>query len=1064
MDDALRCRCPLRVKIDFLHPLIYQQVRLKTFTRQSLFSIFVLTMLLASKLFAQKNNIRFEHLSVEQGLSHGTVNCILQDSKGFMWFGTADGLNRFDGYGFIVYKHDLRNPNSLSNNWVWSIAEDQYGAIWIGTSSGLNKFDPATETFMLYKHEADNPQSLSHDEVTSIYEDRSGTLWVGTRGGLNRFDRATQTFTRFRHDPRNPNSLSNDFIGPIYEDEAGALWIGTGFIVGGGGLNKFNRETETFKHYRPDPVHPNSLSNWITSIYEDQSHTLWIGSDCELVKFDRDNETFLRYPNLNYGSNCSIKSLCADRAGVLWIGSWDRGLHKLDRATGAFTNYIEDMLNPTSLSNNNIMSIYKDKLGMLWIGTWGGGVNKFDPTPELFSHYKQYVHDPKAFKVNDMQSIYEDESGTLWVGTKWGLSKFDRATESFTWYRNSKNPSSLSNNNVFSICEDKSGILWIGTGNGLNKMDKITGRFTHHYPQRSTGFTGFMIFSIYEDQAGILWLGTSQGLDKFDPLSMTHTIYQHDPRDPTSLSHNYVRSIFEDRSDILWLGTIDGLNKFDRVMKTFTRFKYDPQNLQSLSNSIVLTIHEDKSGTLWIGTAGGLNKFDRTAETFTYFTEKDGLSNDVINGILEDPAGNLWISTNKGLSKFNPQTGRFKNYDVSDGLQDNDFNECAYFKGKSGEMFFGGVNGFNAFYPERVKDNRHIPPIVITAFKKFEQPAELDSAIAMKKEVELSYKDNFFSFEFAALNYTNSGKNQYAYKLEGFDKYWIYCGTRRYASYTNINGGTYTFRVKGSNNDGIWNELGTSIRVVIIPPFWKAWWFQSLFWTTIVVSIGGTIRYIEIRKLRQRLTELEEQKALEKERLRISQDMHDEVGASLTEIAILSELAKKDMKKPQEAQTHIQKISERAREVIDNIGEIIWAINPKNDRLDDLAAYLRHYAVQYFQMTPIECRCEFPYPMPDIRLSAESRRSIFLVVKEALHNIVKHATATAVVLSFTGTPTQLEILIHDNGKGFSPENLSHFGNGLYNMKKRLEDIGATFNIQSQPNCGTNIRLVVGFEL
>ncbi|MGH7495335.1 MAG: sensor histidine kinase [bacterium] len=1063
-----------------------------------------LTVLLAihTTLHAQQDHIRFEHLSVEQGLSHNIVFCSLQDRKGFMWFGTTNGLNKYDGYGFTVYQPDLRNPNSLSHKWVWAICEDKLGALWIGTKEGLNKFDPVTETFTRYQQEAQNPRSLSSDEVISLYEDKSGILWVGTTRGLNRFDRATQTFTRFRHDPHNPKSLFNDFIGPIYEDYAGTLWIGTGNIgTGGGGLDQFNRETQTFKHYRPDPAHPNSLSNWVTSIYQSphaRDSSLWVGTDRGLVRFDRATESFIRYPDLNNVSTIHVKSICADWAGALWIATWGRGLNRLDQVTGKFANYRRDPLNPRSLSNDLIWSIYADKSGTLWIATNGGGLNKFDPEFEPFVHSAQHVHDPSGLGMNEVLSIYESHSdgstarNTLWVGTRSGLGKFDRATGMVTWYKNNENPSSLSNNVVLSIHADPASpeLLWIGTNNGLNKLNKATGRFTRYYPRKSQSPMGFTIWAIHEDSVSrnTLWLGTLQGLDKFHPLTMTDTIYANDPQNPKSLSNNDVRAIFADPASpsMLWVGTVDGLNRFDRVTETFTRFKHDPQNSQSLSLSYILTISADKEGTLWIGTASGLNKLvlppqrnsgqvlnpnsigkgsDRATVTFTHFTEKDGLPSELITGILGDANGNLWLSTNKGLSKFSPESGRCKNYDATDGLQSNDFYPRACYQSKSGEMFFGGANGFIAFYPEAVKGNSYPPPpIVITAFKKFDQLVPLDSAITAKKQVELSYRENFFSFEFAALNYTHPGKNEYAYMLEGFDRDWIYCGTRRYASYTNLDGGRYIFRAKGSNNNGVWNEVGTAIAVIIKPPFWKTWWFMSLFCTTCVITIGGGIRYNEIRKLRERLRVLEEQQALERERLRISQDMHDEVGASLTAIAILSELARKDLAESKAAETHVQKISEQAREVIDNIGEIIWAINPRNDPLDNLAAYLRHYAVRYFMMTVIKYHCEFPETMPEVHLSAEVRRNIFLVFKEALHNIVKHAAATEVVLRLTCTAQRLEILIDDNGKGFSPENLSQFCNGLHNMKKRLENIGGTFSIQSRPNCGTQISVVVGLEL
>jgi signal transduction histidine kinase len=375
-------------------------------------------------------------------------------------------------------------------------------------------------------------------------------------------------------------------------------------------------------------------------------------------------------------------------------------------------------------------------------------------------------------------------------------------------------------------------------------------------------------------------------------------------------------------------------------------------------------------------------------------------------------------------------------------------------------MFFGGTNGFVRFYPDSIKDNSYVPPIVITAFKKFDKPVQLDTTISEKKVLELSYKDNAFSFEFVALNYTSPEKNQYAYKLDGFDRDWVYCGTRRYASYTNLDGGTYVFRVKGSNNDSLWNKAGTSIAVIITPPIWETWWFTTIFLVTIAASIGSTIRYIETRKLRLRLRDVEQEHALERERLRISRDMHDEVGAKLTKISIMSELAMKGRPKADGGTTELLNISQTAREVIDNISAILWAINPRNDKLDNLTGYIREFASEYFEITPITCRFNFPEQMFSHPLSAEVRRNIFLTMKEAINNVVKHSGATSVELNCIVSDHVVEFSIQDDGKGFSIEDVSLQGNGLLNMRKRIEDINGNFQIESQPGSGTRIRLTV----
>jgi signal transduction histidine kinase/streptogramin lyase len=453
---------------------------------------------------------------------------------------------------------------------------------------------------------------------------------------------------------------------------------------------------------------------------------------------------------------------------MLWIGTFDGGLNKLDRKSGIFTVYQHDPDDPTSLSSNEVRAILEDQAGILWVGTNYGGLNLFDPRTEQFIHYQHDPDDPGSLSEDRIRVLYEDRSGNLWIGT------------------------------------------WSG---GLNRLDRATGTFVH---------------------------------------------YQHDADDPFSLSDNRVRAIYEDRAGVLWVGTSGGgINLWDSVNNRFTHYRHDPDDPQSLNNDVVFSFCEDPTGMVWIGTVGGgLNRFDRATSAFTHYTEKDGLPNDAIYGILADAEGFLWLSTNGGLSRFDPRTETFRNYDVSDGLQNNEFNAGAYFQSNRGEMFFGGIQGFNAFYPEQVKDNPHIPPIVITAFSKFNEVARTD--LFSNEHIRLSYKDNFISFEFAALDYTASEKNQYAYMLEGQDRDWVDAGTRRYASYTNLRGGDYVFRVKGSNNDAVWNEEGVAVYLTVTPPIWETWWFRTIVLLVLAGSAIGGYR-LRVRSVEARSRELENQ-------------------------------------------------------------------------------------------------------------------------------------------------------------------------------------------------------------
>lgn len=689
-----------------------------------------------SNTYSQVHDIRFERISLEEGLSQSGVICILQDSLGYLWFGTGDGLNKYNGYGFEVMHHSPENLMSLSDDSITSIHEDHRGVLWVGTfSGGLNQFDQEKEIFQHWINEPGNPSSIGHDEVRSIYEDQSGKLWIGTfGGGLNQFDRKKGEFLRWKNKPGDPNSISTDQILSIYEDRAGILWIGTY----AGGINRYDREKSKFMYWVHKPGDRNSL----------------------------------------------------------------------------FNNYV--------------YSIYEDHLGILWVGTGGGGLNRIatiddNESPPHISHYQNKPDDPSSLSSNNVMSLLEDRSGTLWIGTANGLNRYDRGNKEFTrWIKHSETSQTLSNNSILTIHEDNAGDLWIGTREGLNKFEHEDETFSH-------------------------WI--------------------HDPKNPHSISHDVVVSILEDRGGNLWIGTGGGgLNKFDRNKGTFTHWKNEPGNAHSLSSNEILSIYEDQYGRLWIGTmGGGLNKFNRKEESFTRYREDDGLPNDVTYGILEDDFGNLWLSTNKGISKFNLKTESFRNYDHRDGLQINEFNQGAYFN-SNGRLYFGGINGFVSFVPESIKENQNIPPVLITTFKVFDKILKND--ISGKEEFKLSYRNKYYTLEFVALDYRSPEKNQYAYKMEGIDKDWIYSGTRRLATYSNLPSGNYTFRAKGSNSDGFWNEEGVSLQITITPPFWKSWWFRiaaPIFLLGMVI-MGHKLRLrnMETKKrrlehtVRQRTDELEE--------------------------------------------------------------------------------------------------------------------------------------------------------------------------------------------------------------
>ncbi len=788
----------------------------------------------ADQNFAPGSIVQFEHLSSEDGLSQNAGLAFFQDSRGYLWIGTQDGLNRYDGYSFKIFKHDPDDPNSLSHNSILAITEDNDGSLWVGTwGGGLNRYDPVAEKFTRYVNNPDDPNSLSDGTITSIKQDSKGSLWVGTLGGLDRYNPETNSFEHFRNDPTDPNSLSSNAISVIFEDSKGQLWIGTGSNgVEGAGLNLFDPSTGKAVHYRHDGTEPASLSsNNISAIVEVPDGRMWIATGGfslnggGLDQFDPGTGTATHFKhdpkNERSISDDDLMTLLLDSNGILWIGSWANGLNRMSLSEpGYFNRYQNDPYFPDSLSGDEIWSLFQDRSGILWIGTAHSGINKLSANSGQFSLFRNNPSNPASLSLNATGAFAEDKSGNIWVAT-WGggLDRFNPHGGSFEHYRHDpENPNSLSDDLFMDVYVDSYNIVWAGTlGMGLNRLDPSTGKVTHylHDPEDSTSLPDDNIAAILPDEKGGLWIGTFGGLSHYVPNTNSFTNYSNDLGNPSSLSENKVVSLFIDLNNILWIGTWGGgLNRLDLndplhtdpQTATITRYRHNAADSLSLSEDSVWSIHETADGILWLGTQLGLNRFDPTTEIFKHYTEKNGLPNNVVLGILEDKEGNLWLTTNNGLAKFNPHDESFKNYDSSDGLQSNEFNSNAYYQTKDGTMYVGGVNGFNSFNPENIKPNSIPPQVGVTRFDVFDQPLNVD--LTGSEPIQLSYKQDFISFEFAAFDFQSPQNNQYAYMLEGFNNDWIQAGNHRYATFTNLPGGDYVFRVKASNSDGIWNETG----------------------------------------------------------------------------------------------------------------------------------------------------------------------------------------------------------------------------------------------------------------
>ena len=817
---------------------------------------------------ARVKDLRFTHLTTNDGLSQGYVAAILQDRRGFMWFATRDGLNRYDGNSFVVYKNNPNDPSSLSSDFLQDLTEDDHGDLWIATNAGVNKFDPTTERFTHYLPDPENADSIGGAAVRSVAQDSRGYLWFGTEdSGLDEFDPRTQTFTHYRNDS------DGGFVGRITQvisDKRRNIWF-----VGERGLFHLNPQTGQI-------TRPLATRNGFSadSVYEDEAGNLWMLASAPivgLVKYDPQRERLTRYPldtravsvlpsTINGGS--ANGRLLADGRNGLWVPS-SLGLSYFDREKERFTyRFRHDDTDPYSLDSNAIMSVYRDRSGVLWVGTENTGVNVLNPWEEQFLRYRHDPGDPSSISPGRVKAIYEDPNGVLWLGFfPRALDRLDRETGKLTHYLASGDDQITLGvgTDVNSIYRDAAGYLWVGGGGcGLVRFNERTGRFQHyrHKPDDPNSLISDNVYTIYGDRNGQMWVGQEGGVSRFDPATDGFTNYRPLPDIPGSTFENTFWSIYQDRSGTMWLGTWGGaLVRVDDKAKPFVTYTPDPRDPHRFKGGGINAVHEDRTGTLWVGAFDGLYRFDRQSGAMSRYTESEGLPTSTIRCILEDRRGWLWLSTQRGLSRFDPQTGAFRNYDVSDGLQTNEFSTGCY-QGSDGEMFFGGSNGFNAFFPEKIADDPYVPPVVITSLKLFNKPVPVGAKSVLKRAIPytdsltLSYRDNIFSFEFAALSYANSQKNRYRYKLEPLESVWNEVGSKqRLATYTNLDPGKYAFRVQGSNSDGVWNQQGVSLSIIITPPWWKTSWFR-LFCAILFAALVWAAYRFRVHRLQRESKQL----------------------------------------------------------------------------------------------------------------------------------------------------------------------------------------------------------------
>jgi signal transduction histidine kinase/ligand-binding sensor domain-containing protein len=999
-----------------------------------------------------------------EGLSSSSVTAILQDRFGFIWIGTQGGLNKYDGRTFATYRYNPDDPHSLPDNFIYSLYEDRQGVLWMGTQDGY-----------LVRYDRRQDQFNSFDvgvHALAMLEDAAGTFWVGTQEpGLLQVDRETEQVEVVW-----PGRVVHTMV----VDQEGILWLGSPEA----GVASWDPAGEQFVSV--------DYEGPVTQLYVDQEGTIWAAAgDGGIARYDPGRARFDFYP-LDSGTEAApnppwATGITPCRAGGFWVGTANDGVFRVVTNSAGraepvqLAHYAHLPGDSHSLANDNIVFVYEDRAGVLWVGNSFNGLSKLPAGAGRFGHVRQVPDNPQGLQIDGVTALHADQGGLLWVGGFPGLDRWDRAQDEWTHYRHDPaDPASLANDMVRSVYVDGANMVWVGTEGGLDRYDRTRDQFDH--------FDLPTVMWMLEDSRGTFWLATKGGLYQFDRRREEAVLVRP--------GWAWKIFLYEDRPGDIWVGTSgDGLERYSPQSGEWRTYTPDPGNVWSLSHHSVNAVGEDSDGTLWVASGDGLNRFDRASGTFSHFREADGLPDGWVSSLLVDSAGDLWLGTGNGLARFDPRAETFKTYFPSDGVQDAFFWRNAQYQSPAGELFLGGVNGFNAFRPETIVDNPQPPPVVVTAMQIDNETRRTD--LVSGAQVLLDYQENFLSFDFAALDYNLPEKNQYAYMLAGLDADWVAAGTRTHADYPNLRPGSYVFRVKGANSDGVWNETGTAVNITIQPPFWATGWFRGLAVLVLVAAVYGGYR-VRVRSLEARGRELEQQvqartmelsaantrleqemveraraeEALAQERAeaavlaerhRLARDLHDSVTQSLYSLTMFAE-ATRHQAAEQEAEQiagQADQIGRVAQQALREMRLAVYELRPPELAQAGLARALRRRLAAVEGRAGITGRVVVNEWGP---LPAEVEANLFRIAQEALNNTLKHAAAQTVTVTLDRRDAQVRLVVADDGCGFAPdERPGRGGLGLAGIRERVAEMGGTVSIDSRPGDGTCITVVVDLD-
>ncbi|HUM45425.1 MAG TPA: two-component regulator propeller domain-containing protein [Chitinophagales bacterium] len=1063
--------------------------RLATTTRHALLLSRVLPVLIFSQILlfgncrfskAQVNEPVFNNLLTEFESQKLIVDAIEQDNQGFLWFGTYQGLIRFDGVGYKRYLPEVKNIHSVSDMQVRVLYKDSKGDLWVGTRNGLNRYNALRNNFERFLFDPANANSLPSNEVLSIAEDPEGNLWIGTmNGGLSKMTAQqidgtnSYRFTNFKYDANDATSLSSNIIFSICFDGNGIGLVGTDK-----GLNVlFNpvKENEKISFYqlKHDPLNEKSIADdEVYKLFCDRENNVWLISQFGMIDLLREEEitnknfSFVHFfPAIRKATGGAIKSASMfyiDGRRNCWLSTFENGLYRFnltaDLRINNLVNYFHEPSNSRSITDNAVFTVFECNDQSIWVGT-ASGVSQWVPLQEKFAVFKMPA---SGFQKGNISGITEDADNNLWMGTSDSDTLYaiiDKDKNIRKLQLNDKNHPPDRKIYITTLLISNSGDIYAGTSFGVfileaaerKKLISLPGYQPVLKHLLNTPNNSFLvsntIICMAEDADGKIWIGTGKGISRYDPESgICGKIFWNKASDEMNPAY-IVRHLKATKSGIVWVATDEGLVSIN-ARNNVPAF-YQKQN--RLTSSRISFIHESNDHQLlWLGTQQGLVSFDPKTELFQSFPSAG--NNISIMAILEDGEKNLWISSQEGICKFNPANGDCKKFTAQNGLNSNHFTETTCYKAKDGRFFFGSEKGFQSFYPDSIAINTAIPPVTITDFKLFNQSIlsgdneQLRNDFLSANKMRLNYDQNFFSIDFAALSYENARENIYAYQLEGIDKDWVLAGNNRTATYTNIAPDHYVFRVKGANNYGVWNNTGAVLDITITPPWWKTWWFYMLCFLAIVSALYALYKY--------RINQIKKVFSI---RSKIARDLHDDIGSTLSSISLMSQMAREGNTHPNKEEELFETISTASREAMELMSVIVWSVNPNNDKLSNILIRMREYASDILEACNIEVTIVLDDEVKDLIIPMEKRKDFYLVFKEAVNNMAKYSNAANAVIHLSREHGKMIMTIKDDGKGFEVEKLRS-GNGLVNMQDRAKSIGGTLQIFSAVGKGTTIRL------